>query len=115
MTVSFSMDNKITELSADGTNRLITKNSYVQSSTNNLFENDVREEVARLESRYNSKVLTSLCTGLTKIFVDTPTGRSEVSDKLKAINNFNSAYGSSYLSTAESQVDTEWRKIRTRF
>lgn len=115
ITISFSMDGKVSELAPpDGRNELIKKDKYTQSSTSNVFYNDIAEEINRLENiTYTSKILTNLCTALTKVFIDEPTGNSAKAKKLEAINNFNSAYGTTYLSTNIDEVDTTWNKIKS--
>lgn len=58
MTITFSINNKPLEFSADGgTNRLIKQNEYTQSSTKNEFEESINEtkEVAERKLRRRKK------------------------------------------------------------
>ena len=58
MIINFSINNKLSEFSADGrTNRLIKKNKYTQSSTKNEFEESINEtkETAERELRRRKK------------------------------------------------------------
>lgn len=58
MEITFSINNKLSEFSADGgTNRLIKENEYTQSSTKNEFEESINEtkETAERELRRRKK------------------------------------------------------------
>lgn len=87
MKVEFTM-NSITELSADGTKRLIRDTNYTINSTTNTFKS-VYDGVTELENIYGKQVLQNLCTAKDKIFISS----TDTNDKIKAINNFNSACG----------------------
>lgn len=50
MAISFTIDNKRSEFSADGTNRLIMRNEYTQSSTKNEFQESINEKKKNAES-----------------------------------------------------------------
>lgn len=98
ITIVFEFDGKVDTLSVDGTNTLITQNSYTQSNTENIFKN-VITEIRNLEGKiipagtgqikFSSMLLTNLCTAYTKVFLDT----SDNNEKIKALQNFNSIYG----------------------
>lgn len=103
MTITFDLDGKVSELSIDGTNYLIKKNRYQQSSTVNEFENDVKTIIKDLESTYGSDSLNNLVTGATKIFIDGSTSTEE--QKKEAIKNFNKA------SKKVTIGENEWDKI----
>lgn len=91
MTIKFTI-NPITELSADGgANRLIKSNNYEIGSTTNTFEN-VYKTIENLEANPDmggKNALQNMATAKNKIFITS----NDWKEKLKAINNFNSAYG----------------------
>lgn len=109
MKIEFTM-NSITELSADGTRRLIKDTNYTINSTTNTFKS-VYEEVAGLESDYGKQVLQNLCTAKDKIFINS----TDRNDKIKAINNFNSAYGKKEIIITETNsdlaIETAYKKM----
>lgn len=83
----------------DGGNKLITKNQYTLSGTNNEFKNSVTDEVNSLEERYGSSSLTNLTGGLTKIFIDT----DNPEEQRLAVEKFNSA--------SKRKKISSWREI----
>lgn len=91
MTITFTIDVK--QLSADGTNRLFTKNiaesgnKYVINKNENKFENSIKSTIDNLENKYGSDSLVNLTTNLTRIFPENP---SE-SQKRDAVSRFNNA------------------------
>ena len=87
MVITFTI-NDISELSADGTNRLITKRQYTVEGNSNRFETEIKGEIDRLEDTYGQTSLTNLTTNLTKIFID---DNATDTEKEEAVKNFNSA------------------------
>ena len=88
MIVEFTIKNDIhTQLSIDGTYRLIKKSKYTSSNTNNEFENEIKEEIDRLENKYGTESLTNLTTNITRIFPESPTPQQEQ----EAVERFNNA------------------------
>lgn len=87
MTITFTISN-ISELSADGTNRLFTSSTNEVTGKSNDFGNKVKDEIDDLEDTYGQTSLTNLTTNLTKIFID---DGADVDEKEEAVKNFNSA------------------------
>ena len=87
MTITFTISN-ISELSADGTNRLFTSSTNEVTGKSNDFGNKVKDEIDDLEDTYGQTSLTNLTTNLTKIFID---DGADVDKKEEAVKNFNSA------------------------
>lgn len=88
MTVTFTIKDDIySQLSFDGTHKLISKKTYTSSNTNNEFENKVKDTIDKLEGKYGSESLVNLTTNMSKIFPDNPTEQQ----KKEAIQRFNSA------------------------
>ena len=90
MVITFRINDisELSELSADGTNRLITKRQYTVEGNSNRFETEIKGEIDRLEDTYGQTSLTNLTTNLTKIFID---DGATTQEKQEAVNNFNSA------------------------
>ena len=87
MVITFTISN-ISELSADGTNRLFTSSTNEVTGKSNDFGNKVKDEIDDLEDTYGQTSLTNLTTNLTKIFID---DGADVDKKEEAVKNFNSA------------------------
>ena len=87
MTITFTISD-ISELSADGTNRLFTSSTNEVTGKSNDFGNKVKDEIDDLEAEYGQSSLTNLTTNLTKIFID---DGADVDEKEEAVKNFNSA------------------------
>lgn len=88
MTITFTID--VSKLTAEtGTIKLFTKNnnSYTINNSSNVFENDIKKEVDRLEKKYGQDSLTNLTTGLTRIFIDS----NNETEQVEAVKRFNSA------------------------
>lgn len=88
MTVTFKID--VTALSADGTNRLFTRqsgNTFVIDKNKNTFENSIKTKIDNLENEYGSDSLVNITTSLTRIFPENPTE----AQKLDAVSRFNNA------------------------
>ncbi len=90
MTIKFTIS-PLEGLTADNkTNQLIKQEIYTISSTTNDFKN-VYSTVENLESKYGGKqTMQNLCTAINKIFITS----TNTKDRVQAIINFNSAYGS---------------------
>lgn len=94
MEVNFTID--ITQLTADGTNRLFTKsiqtstNTYTVSKSKNTFENSIKGRIDELEKKYGQDSLTNLTTNLTKIFVDVAPETGSQEEQV-IVKNFNEA------------------------
>ncbi len=96
MEVNFTID--ITQLSADGTNRLFLRNiqtsanTYTVNKNENKFENSIKEKIDDLEKAYGQDSLTNLTTNLTKIFKDKDLAPEPGSTEEQVIvKNFNEA------------------------
>ena len=101
MIVEFTIKNDIyTQLSIDGTYRLIKKSKYTSSNTNNEFENEIKEEIDRLENKYGTVSLTNLTTNITRIFPESPTEQQQQ----EAVERFNSA--------SKKQTISKWDEIK---
>ena len=87
MVITFTISD-ISELSADGTNRLFTSSTNEVTGKSNDFGNKVKDEIDDLEDTYGQTSLTNLTTNLTKIFID---DGADVDKKEEAVKNFNSA------------------------
>ena len=87
MTITFKISN-ISELSADGTNRLFTSSTNEVTGKSNDFGDKVKDEIDDLEAEYGQSSLTNLTTNLTKIFID---GNPTDQEQKEAVQNFNSA------------------------
>ena len=87
MTITFTISN-ISELSADGTNRLFTSSTNEVTGKSNDFGDKVKDEIDDLEAEYGQSSLTNLTTNLTKIFID---GNPTDQEQKEAVQNFNSA------------------------
>lgn len=104
----------------NASNRLIKAQEYQASKMNNSFKTDVIDKINSLTVKisgvsFSEKQLTSLAAGLTKIFIEEPTGNDQNKKvaKIKAINNFNSAYGSKELPIdSDTNIDDSWNKIK---
>ena len=83
MEITFTV-NPISELSADGNNRLFTQNQYTVSQNTNAFENSIKQTIDDLEDAYGQSSLTNLTTGMSKIFTDS-------GDPAVIVANFNAA------------------------
>ncbi len=102
MKIEFTIS-PITEL--NGNNLLIKQTNYTIDSTKNTFES-VYSGVTELETNYGKQVLQNLCTAKDKIFITTTDGN----DKIKAINNFNSAYGKKEITITDIDNDSAIEK-----
>lgn len=99
----------LSQFTADNGRTQLLGSSYEVSNTSNTFKTNVVDKLKNItNSNFTDKVYTNLCTGLTKIFTEASTN----SEKLKAINNFNSAYGDTYLSTDSDRIESSWNKIK---
>ena len=85
MEITFTV-NPISELSADGNNRLFTQKDgkYTVGSNTNTFENYIKQTIDDLEDAYGQSSLTNLTTGMSKIFTDS-------GDPAVIVANFNAA------------------------
>ena len=89
-----------TQLSIDKIPRLIEKQKYTSSNTNNEFENEIKEEIDRLENKYGTESLTNLTTNITRIFPESSTPQQQQ----EAVERFNSA--------SKKQTISEWDEIK---
>lgn len=87
--VTFTFNSQLDKIASPTGNELIKKNTYVQSGTQNEFENDISSTITKLESKYGTSSLTNLTTGLSKIFIDT-NGTTE-EKRNEAVKLFNTA------------------------
>ena len=88
ITIVFSFNGNVSQLAPpEGSNQLITKNQYTQSGTDNEFEDQIADEINRLENEYGSASLTNLTTSLTKIFINT----DDLTQQQLAVDAFNTA------------------------
>lgn len=79
----------IKQLSADGENNRLIKNSeYTISNTENTFEKQIKGTIDELENDYGSDSITNLATNITKIFPTNPS----VSQQEEAVARFKSIY-----------------------
>lgn len=86
MEITFTV-NDIKKLAADTSgNKLITKSTYTINGNTNEFENEVKDEIDRIENKYGKDSLTNLSTNLTRIFIDS----SNTTEQTDAVNKFNS-------------------------
>lgn len=118
MTVKFTIDKE--ELTPDGINRLFTDEEYEVSKYDvskeaNEFESKINDKIDDIETNYGGEaILQRLCTGLTKIFIDNPTGTAEQikNEKIEAIIEFNSAYGNQkYSYSTDGEINNAWNQI----
>lgn len=102
------------QFSPDGEARLIKHSSYTVSSTNNGFEDDVKETIDDLEGEYGSDSLTNLTTALTKIFLDVD--NPSKNEKIVAIQNFNAASRKKHItlkSNQDSSVNMAYKELES--
>lgn len=101
MEIEFTLD--ISQLAADGTNRLFTGNGkYIINGKTNTFENNIKETISKLENAYGTNSLTNLTTNITKIF---PTNPSE-SQQNDAVGAFKSACKKNTITTINNSGET---------
>lgn len=103
----------LSQLSPDGTLRLITTGKYTVDQTHNTFENKVKGTIDDLEKEYGADSLNALTTGLTKIFLD---GNPSKEEKVQAIENFNSASRKidiTIRSNSDADVNTAWNTLQS--
>ena len=98
MEIEFTLD--VSQLSADNTNRLFTRNTnrYVVSGNTNEFENTIKDTISKLESGYGTATLTNLTTNITRIF---PTNPSE-DQQNNAVSAFKSACKKKTITTVKN-------------
>lgn len=70
----------------DGDNKLITGKSYTIDGTTNTFENEISEEITRIEGIYGKENLNQIVTAMSKIFID---NKSTEQEKTEAFNTYN--------------------------
>ena len=70
----------------DGDNKLITGKSYTIDGTTNTFENEISEEITRIEGIYGKENLNQIVTAMSKIFID---NKSTEQEKTEAVNTYN--------------------------
>ena len=117
ITITFDLNGKIDEFrapitsSSDTYTYLINKEKYEQSSTKNEFESDISTTITSLENKYGGDNLTSLVTGVTKIFIKT--NGSTDAEKQIALNNFKTAYKKSTVDGVNVN-SISWNNIKER-
>lgn len=100
MTIEFTIKSDVySQLSVDGTYRLITKKKYTSSNTNNEFENKIKATIDTLENTYGADSLVNLTTNITKVFPENPTEQQ----KQEAIERFNNV--------SKKKSATKWNDI----
>lgn len=70
----------------DGDHKLITGKSYEINGTTNTFENEISEEITRIEGIYGKENLNQIVTAMSKIFID---NKSTEQEKTEAVNTYN--------------------------
>ena len=70
----------------DGGHKLITGKSYEINGTTNTFENEISEEITRIEGIYGKENLNQIVTAMSKIFID---NKSTEQEKTEAVNTYN--------------------------
>ena len=114
MTIKFTISS-LEGLTADNkTNQLITQKSYTISSTTNDFKK-VYNSIEKLEKDYGGKqTMQNLCTAINKIFITS----TDTKDRVQAIINFNSAYGSieySIDSLENNYIKDQYQKMEAKY
>ena len=70
----------------DGDHKLIIGKSYTIDGTTNTFENEISEEITRIEGIYGKENLNQIVTAMSKIFID---DKSTDQAKKEAFNTYN--------------------------
>lgn len=119
MKITFSINKS--DLRLDDKNRLFMRDNYTVGGNKNDFDT-IRLDIKSLENdeivsnfKYNEKILQGLCTGVTKVFIDEPTGTEEQikNKKITAFMNFNNICGSTVLKYGDdNEIARSWDLIK---
>lgn len=74
----------------DGEHKLIIGKSYTIDGTTNTFENEISEEITRIEGIYGKENLNQIVTAMSKIFIDNKSTEQEKAEaEAEAVNTYN--------------------------